>query len=687
METYHKSTLRTEGARHLGQAAGVASWLVYPLVALITGLASDLHKQHPDWVAMTMMATFVAGYPRWRIGRSLVEAPIESIARLVRAYAASVYAIATCWSLFSCIVIYAYPGQWTSLLLVMVTGGITAGSTTSLTPNLRIQLTYIIIMSLPQSVCMAVSGGGQQAFTGLNAMLFTLFVCKAGIENHRRYVSWLVANREVTSRNQDMRLVLDNVGQGLVTMNRDGTMSVERSRILEEWLGDAPAGLHLWDYLGMHDTQVGVQMKLGWEAILEDILPVELLLHQLPNRLAARKRDLHIEYTPIFGSGQTGMIHKLLVVITDFTAQMEREKAEVDKQELMTVFEKVMGNREEFSDFIEESSQLVGSLTKAHTQTSPLSLVRRQLHTLKGNCSLYGLGALTNLCHDIETHMSEQGGGLSSLDKMRLQEQWHRLSQKTDRFLDVGRPRRVELEESEIVEFRQRVTGGLDRTMIVRTVTGWTMQPTRVKLEHFAAQARDLAIRLGKAQLEVRLESNNLRLPPIRWARFWTNFAHVVRNAVDHGLETAEQRLKSGKSTTALLTLRTFISGQTFVVEVSDDGGGIDWGAVRIKAGVLGIAVGSDEELLEALFADRLSTRDEVTEFSGRGVGLGAVREACRQLQGELTINTIWGEGTTVQFRFPLQQMEQERVPEDPPMAASVIEHTVDQGRETNHAC
>lgn len=661
MANYQQSTLRSEGARHLGQAAGVASWLIYPLVALITGLASDLQSQHPDWVAMTMLATFLVGYPRWRIGRALAQAPTEKIAGLVRAYAATVYTIATCWSLFSCVVIYAYPGQWTGLLLVMVTGGITAGSTTSLTPNLRIQITYIVIMSLPQSVCMAVSGGGQQAFTGLNAMLFTLFVCKAGIANHRRYVSWLVANREVTVRNRDLRLVLDHVGQGLVTMNRDGTMSAERSRILTEWLGDAPAGQHLWDYLGIHDGHVGAQFKLGWEAILEDILPVELLLHQLPDRMTTRERDLHIEYTPIFNPNQTGAIHKLLVVISDHTAQLEREKSEADKQELMTIFDRVMGNREGFSDFIQESKQLVGSLTQT---LAPLPVVKRQIHTLKGNCSLHGLGALTNLCNDIETHMSERGGGLSALDKMRLQEHWHRLSEKTDRFLDTGKSRRVELEESEIVEFRQRVTGGLARPIIVRTVTGWTLQPTRVKLDYFAAQARDLSRRLGKASLEVHLQSNNLRLPPVRWASFWASFTHMVRNAVDHGLETTAQRLKSGKSASALLTMRTFIHEQSFVIEIADDGPGIDWAAVRTKAGALGMTIENDDDLHEALFADKMSTRDEVTEFSGRGVGLGAVREACRQLQGELKISTIWGQGTTFQFLFPIQQMEQEQVPE-----------------------
>lgn len=665
MATKYSSALRTEGARHLAEATGVASWLIYPLVALITGLASDLCEQHPSWVATTMLTTLAVGYPRWRLGRQLAQAPAESVAGLVRWYAAWVYIIAACWSLFSCIVVLSYPGQWTGLLLVMVTAGLTAGSTTSLTPDLPILLTSIVIISLPQTLCMALSGGSQQAFTGLTATLFTLFVCKAGIANHRRFVSWLVANREVTTRNRSMRLVLDNIGQGLVTMNRDGSMSLERSLILERWLGEVKVGQRLWDYLGSHDYRVGVQLRLGWEAILEDELPLELLLHQLPDRLMVRQRVLRLEYAPIWNANRAARIDKLLVVFSDHTAQTEREKAEVDNQELLAIFHRVTENREAFTDFVQESSQLVGTLTQA-PDSSP-AIVRRQVHTLKGNCSLQGLGSLTVLCNDIETRLCEEGI-LAAQDQAKLKDHWRRFCEKADRFLGNGKTRRVELDASEILEFRQWVAGGLARPLIVKTLTSWTLQPTRVKLDHFAVQARDMARRLGKAPLEVRQECHNLRLPQARWANFWANFTHVIRNAVDHGIETTARRLEAGKSSTALLTLRTFVHEQNFVVEATDDGAGIDWEAVRCKAGALGITLRTEEELLEALFADRLSTRDEVNEFSGRGVGLSAVRQACRQLQGELKVSTRPGQGTTVQFVFPLEQME----PEDAPLEWSL---------------
>jgi two-component system chemotaxis sensor kinase CheA len=90
-----------------------------------------------------------------------------------------------------------------------------------------------------------------------------------------------------------------------------------------------------------------------------------------------------------------------------------------------------------------------------------------------------------------------------------------------------------------------------------------------------------------------------------------------------------------------------------FEVAIRDDGRGIDWEAVRQRAVMKGIPSSTAEELQRALFADGLSTRDEVTAISGRGVGLGAVREACLALGGDVVVDTDPGHATTFRFRFP----------------------------------
>jgi chemotaxis protein histidine kinase CheA len=92
------------------------------------------------------------------------------------------------------------------------------------------------------------------------------------------------------------------------------------------------------------------------------------------------------------------------------------------------------------------------------------------------------------------------------------------------------------------------------------------------------------------------------------------------------------------------------------VIQVSDDGRGIDWERVRSRARAAGLPHGDQAALVEALFAEGVSTAENVTSVSGRGVGLSALREACRALDGSIQVTSKSGEGTTLVFRFPVHR-------------------------------
>ena len=122
---------------------------------------------------------------------------------------------------------------------------------------------------------------------------------------------------------------------------------------------------------------------------------------------------------------------------------------------------------------------------------------------------------------------------------------------------------------------------------------------------------------------------------------------------VDHGLDDVDTRVARGKSPVGKVGLRCFDGRGELLIEVSDDGGGVAWDAVRAKAASLGLPAETREDLEAALFADGLSTAEQVTDTSGRGVGMSALLATVQQLGGTIHLQTEAGEGTTWSIRVP----------------------------------
>jgi two-component system chemotaxis sensor kinase CheA len=148
-----------------------------------------------------------------------------------------------------------------------------------------------------------------------------------------------------------------------------------------------------------------------------------------------------------------------------------------------------------------------------------------------------------------------------------------------------------------------------------------------------------------------------VRLAPVRWDGLWSAFAHAVRNCADHGLQTAQERAAAGKPPRNQVRLATaWTERGAMRLTLADDGRGIDWTKVRQRAEAAGLPATTDADLQAALFADGLSTADAVTDLSGRGVGLSALKAAAAELGGRVEVCSRPGEGTRFEITIPTSQ-------------------------------
>ncbi|WFN57535.1 chemotaxis protein CheA [Dickeya lacustris] len=200
--------------------------------------------------------------------------------------------------------------------------------------------------------------------------------------------------------------------------------------------------------------------------------------------------------------------------------------------------------------------------------------------------------------------------------------------------------------------------GQLERNArdLQESVMSIRMMPMEYVFSRFPRLVRDLAAKLGK-EVELTLLGSSTELDKSLIERIIDPLTHLVRNSLDHGIESPEKRIESGKSAVGNLTLSAEHQGGNICIEVIDDGAGLNRERILAKALSQGMAVSesmSDEEVGMLIFAPGFSTAEKVTDVSGRGVGMDVVKRNIQEMGGHVEIHFQKGKGTTIRILLPL---------------------------------
>ncbi|MFP4337897.1 MAG: response regulator [Halothece sp.] len=315
-----------------------------------------------------------------------------------------------------------------------------------------------------------------------------------------------------------------------------------------------------------------------------------------------------------------------------------------------TLFSRLILEREMLNSRVKQLEEFV-SLSKSRTQQ--LETANRQLRKWYDQLNAEG----ATVSNQLQTANLSNNGDFDTLEMDRYSD-LHLLFQEQIETI-------VQLQEvTSDIEVSSRdvkqAMGELNYTTsdLQRDITRVQTRPFIEAVRSFRRVVRDLSVQYNKP-VAIEIQGENTLIDRAAMEALSAPLNHLFRNAFDHGIEDTETRVARGKPKQGKITLRAINQGNQSTVTISDDGGGINAEKIKAKLQEAGatpedIAQLSEQDILQAIFEPGFSTAEQVTELSGRGVGMDVVRTNLDKIRGDIHVDTKLGEGTTFTITFPL---------------------------------
>jgi len=485
------------------------------------------------------------------------------------------------------------------------------------------------------------------------------------------------SGRVIRKKSNDMAAMLKTMPQGLLTIDANNVVQPEYSAHLAAILEtDEIAGRSVMDlvFAGTtlsSDTLSQVEAIAG-ACVGEDAMNFTFNRHLLVPEVEkampdGRTKVLELTWSAIVNDED--VTEQILLCIRDVTElrQLSQEAA-AQKRELEIIgqvlavpvekFEAMMASAHEHLERTEEIVRVSAGEPEAVNEAF------KHLHTIKGNARTYALKHLASVVHDAEQVYADLRAGeaerawdrqglLTDLADLRSEIALHEhvSREKLGRKADGARKAMLvpEAELRALLDKLQRASESQSidvlRSVVHqahRVLRMLKSQPMSIVVEDIVKGLSDLAVELGKPAPTVQVEDGGVALEESAASALSDAFVHILRNALDHGIESPEERRAAGKPQAGRIELTTRADENWVTVSVRDDGRGLALQRIRSTAQAKGLVADAasldDQAAANLIFAAGFSTADRVTMVSGRGVGMDAVQSAVRALGGDVSI-------------------------------------------------
>ncbi|MBM3202304.1 hypothetical protein FJZ55_00140 [Candidatus Woesearchaeota archaeon] len=498
------------------------------------------------------------------------------------------------------------------------------------------------------------------------------------IAEHNATLENRVAERtaELSQKTSDIHAMLDNMSLGVCTIVPGSLIHPEYSaHLCQIFREDELAGRDMQEAL-FSAARLGVDRRDQLGVALEAMLGEDQMMFACNQHLLVREMELEwpegtrtllqLDWNPI--TNPEDQVEKVLLIVQDVTALRDLEQASArQKEELDMIARLLRMEPDKFSGFIRSARQLLEDNRRLiETAGAPdpdiYAALFRNMHTLKGNARTFELDLVTDAAHTAEQtydHLRKDPDFV--FEPATLRQELDAVAQSLQRYVTVSEDQlgrrqtddaahgsQARVEAGVLAELRRQALGLLSADAppawreLARQVSGLGLIDLTGLIGDVMRSTRSLAEELHKPPPRYSLEAVNLALTPVFAEALQSALIHLVRNALDHGIEPPAERQAQGKPGEGLIRFRCRRQTDTVQLVISDDGRGLALQSLYSKGLARGRFAGDTlpplQDIANLVFESGLSTAAAVSQVSGRGVGMDAARALLRDQGGELEI-------------------------------------------------
>lgn len=492
---------------------------------------------------------------------------------------------------------------------------------------------------------------------------------KAELENYSKNLEKMVEERtaEIRKLNNLMTALLDSLNQGFFAFDKNGVCHDFSSKACETVLEGRPNGRPVWDVLKLPENKVE-GLKKWMSTLFADMLPfADLAVLGPPSYPHSGGNHIQMEYFPLMNDG---VMDGVVVVASDITSLVEAQREAETERENAKLILNLLNKRQQISRFVRETQlvlkELKPLLAADHT-TWDTEDIFRCLHTIKGGCASFNVQQAAHATHEAENRLSSFKEDSTPENAEKLREQSVLAAQAFEQFIEetkkilgpaaFSEERHIELPVKDLKQACAELSnaGASAKLLAASLKSAYLLERAGSFFEPYNDVMQKVAEQEFKSLNPLEIEGGDLAILPEAYSTLFSTFVHAFRNAVDHGIEKPEKRFELGKAEAGTVRVSMKHEGDRLVITVTDDGGGIDPARIRAKLEGKGVNVAheTDEQIIQHVFDSSFSTRDVVTETSGRGVGMDAIKVCAEDLGGTCKVVSTLGAGTVLTVNVP----------------------------------